>query len=225
MTIVDTIAPSLVRAVVPSVWTALYRYLVGKEICLYGPPGAGKTSLINFMMLGAFANPEEAYDRTKRDITRRSLTFKLLGNEDVEATVRFLSDGPGESFGEIAGTNFVEEKPHHCILVLDAESGFDGSPVSVAPYVKEFFSQIARERQPIVRTERIWVVLNKGDAVDPRVMASLLKRTRALISEKVEGAVHPALVRVRPCSFVQGDKWDLLRRALFGEVLVDVWMS
>lgn len=208
----------------PTIVNALKNRMFGKDLALYGHPEAGKTSLLKYLQTGQLADPSKRMDRTDRTYFRRSVGLKLTGDVEAAILVRKLVDRPGHSQGMLHAMEFCRERPHHAIIMLDSSAPFGGkSSATISGYLNSFWSHARLNRRfNKHRIERVWIWLNKADAIQKSKLNSLVNKVEREVRVVTHGLISPGKLQIRSCSLVDDTKWNSIREKLIAEVISDM---
>lgn len=203
-----------------AVWTGF----VGKDLFLYGPSGAGKTSFIKYMVTSARANPSEDRELTRRKRNRYFSAFRISGNSDQTVDIRRLRDRPGNSSGEIHGVEFTRERPHHAVVLLDATLPFSSkNGDSISKYLTDFWGELRRGNKELSKkVYRVWIIVNKIDQIKSSKTERLMTKINKLLGDLTIGVILTGRVKLRPCSLVEGPEWEAVSDRLLNDILADM---
>ena len=169
----------------------------GKTILFIGPSRAGKTSFINFMKSGNYAEPTDFMARTQttKSAGRLQLSTK---NGNLQIEIRQLIDSKGQDSPEAHADLVGKYRPHAICLLIDSSSewappGYGDSNRHSRAWFEQFLMRLSevREEYPHCtrRLKSFCVLLNKWDLVDDETVFNSRKRQIELIlSQNLKGS-------------------------------------
>lgn len=215
----------LFTKVAPGLIAKGYYRLFGPTLYFYGQPRSGKTSFIRYAITREPINPDEETEVTELiKIDHNWLAFGLPAPSEAIVNFSAIRDRVGQSDGEEHARLLIKEKPNSAVIMLDSSQNFSGqSPFAIEKYLSTLFSSIERFGPKVPsKVSRLWFVINKVDLKNGARATTLENRVRKLVMERSRSLIHPARVKIRTCSLVDGDNFELLRERLFKEILADL---
>lgn len=176
----------------------------GKKVIVVGPPGAGKSTFMDYLHYGVF-DPAQSPEVTVRPRTAKNFKFTLGRKKSLVASIKRALDMPGQPDPRWVAEEVFRERPHALIVVLDATAPTDdeADPRSTAIWLRKFSraaEQMAREtRGKRNRLRTVVVALNKIDRVSEPELQTREARCQEVLDDWRAGGPGAAPPRILRC--------------------------
>jgi GTPase SAR1 family protein len=182
----------------------LRMFVKGKKVIVVGPPGAGKSTFMDYLRYEVF-DPEQSPEVTIRPRTAKNFKFALGRRDSLVASIKCALDMPGQPDPRWVAEEVFRERPHALIVILDSTAPTDDKDDqrSTAIWLRRFSKaaeQMAREmRGKRNRLRTVVVALNKADKASEQELQTKEARCKEVLEDWRAGGVGAAPPRVLRC--------------------------
>jgi GTPase SAR1 family protein len=194
-------------------WGYFREWMKRKDVFVIGQPRAGKTTFIDYIQYGLFAEEQETL-KTLKVTTSSQHTVSVGKNEKLSMTVRAV-DVPGQyGAGDHARLAF-EKNPHAILVFLDLSKPLNAKITGSVTYLAEFCERLnglwrLSERKNN-RLKCLVVVANKLDKIGTAEWEEAKKAFGSelrVLNEGLGRMENPPVVR--PCVMIKNEQGDKL---------------
>lgn len=138
----------------------------GKKVVVVGPPGAGKSTFMNYMHFEVF-DPERNPESTIRAREAKNFKFTLGRNRSLLTSIKQALDMPGQPDPRWIAEEVFQARPQALIIVLDTTAPVEDEtdPRSTAVWLRKFCRAADQATRGMRRNRlrTVIVALNKAD--------------------------------------------------------------
>ncbi len=200
--------------------------LRGKKVVVAGPPGAGKSTFMNYMHFGLFY-PEQNTEVTIRPREAKNFKYTLGRDRSLLTSIKRALDMPGQPDPRWVAEEVFRERPHALVIVLDTTAPVDdeNDPRATAVWLRKFCraaDQVTRGMRRN-RLSTVIVALNKADLSSEAQYREHEKRCKEILREwraSAQGAPDPHILKCISVATGSGTDETQWIDAVLGDVAI-----
>jgi GTPase SAR1 family protein len=187
------------------------RKLAGTRIGIAGPPDAGKTSFINYLRFGEYADEHPTVKTTRRS---PAYSFDVDSGGELQLSVQQTFDVPGEFTPHEQVRLARKTGPDALLIFVGIDSPHDFEWLS--EYLEQLSLALQRKWSIIQRVRSIIVILNKSDLIASKDKAKAIAQAQAIVQNKLGGVLLNNISRVAivPCTLFRSQGGARAARAV-----------
>ncbi len=228
--IVGKAAVAVLRAASPSAIAWLKMQALGRTVAFLGPSRSGKTSFINYLRTGAYADPTDAIPRTLSPRNTGALQLKS-SNGMISIDLKKVIDSRGQDLPEEHAQLVAKHKPHGICIIVDINSDWSNANPDLNTngrlWIEEFLSALCEQKDEnpnIFRKLKSFnILLNKSDLLKSESIYENKSKQIKIISSNIiksKSTRVAKLINVKPLSLIENHKKGILPVAASNSIFV-----